>query len=130
MNPNPNPAPTPSRGANPRVLLIVASDPRTSHRPAEGIRMMAGVGAWKKADVTVYLRGPAILALGEWVDELVQDDDFTRYLPILSDSKRPIYVESGSPFLNDLGDSAHRFEPLDDSGLARVMAEQQYVLRF
>lgn len=128
MNPSPNPIP--ARGSNPRVLLIVASDPRTSHRPAEGIRMMAGVGAWKKAEVTVYLRGPAILALGEWVDELVQDDDFTRYLPILADSKRPLFVEKGSPFLDELGESAHRFEPIDDAGLARLVGEHRYVLRF
>jgi len=115
---------------NPKVLLIVSSDPRKTHRTAEGIRMIAGVGAWKKADVTVYLRGPAILALGEWVDELVQEDDFTRYLPILGDSQRPIYVEQDSPFIAELGEATQRFQPLDDDGLARLIASQTYVLRF
>ena len=39
----------------PKLLLLVTSDPRTSARPAEAVRIAAGIGAWKKADVTLYL---------------------------------------------------------------------------
>ena len=114
----------------PSTLFIVESDPRTTHRPAEGVRIAAGVSAWKKAEVTLYLRGPAVLALGEWVDELIEDDNFTRYLPILRDTGRPVYVEQSSPFLAELGEATMPFEAIDDSRLARLAAASSAVLRF
>ena len=46
----------------PRLLLIVTTDPRISPRPAEAVRIAAGVGAWQKIDVTLYLRDAAVLA--------------------------------------------------------------------
>ncbi len=115
---------------NPNALFIVTSDPRVSHRAAEAIRMAAGISAWKKANITVYLRGAAILALGEWVDDLVHDDDYTRYLPILRDPKHPILVEAGSPYLSELGEATMPFEPITDDVLGSVAAQSQYVLRF
>lgn len=114
----------------PATLFIIDSDPRATHRPAEGVRIAAGISAWKKADVMVYLRGPAILALGEWVDDLVEEDNFTRYLPILKDTGHPIFVEKDSPFIGDLGDATMPFEALDDNQLARLAATSNYVLRF
>ena len=42
----------------PKTLVIVETDPRTSARAAEGIRIAAGIGVWKKTDVTLLLRGP------------------------------------------------------------------------
>lgn len=114
----------------PATLFIVDGDPRATHRPAEAVRIAAGISAWKKADVMVYLRGPAILALGEWVDELVEEDNFTRYLPILKDTGHPIFVEKESPFLADLGEATMRYEPLDDGQLAGLVAKSNYVLRF
>src|SRR5437773_11197995 len=87
----------------PSVLFVVNSDPRTSPRPAEAIRIAAGVGAWKQVEVSVCLCEAAVLALGEFVDELVDEDNFTRYWPILGESGRPIYVETGAPLLKDLG---------------------------
>lgn len=114
----------------PSTLFIIDSDPRTSHRPAEAVRIAAGVSAWKKTDVTLYLRGPSVLALGEWVDELVEEDNFTRYLPILRDTGRPVYVEQNSPFLGELCEATLPFEPVDDSQLARLAAQHTCVLRF
>lgn len=115
---------------NPKLLVIVASDPRTSARPAEAVRIAAGVGAWKKADVTLYLRGPAVLAVGEWVDELRDDDNFTRYLPIVRDFGRPVYVERGAEALADAGELSVPIEEIDDARLAELAAQSNYVLRF
>ena len=114
----------------PRVLVLVTSDPRTSARPAEAIRIAAGVGTWKKADITLYLRGPAVLALGEWVDDLVEEDNFTRYLPIVAGSGGPVLVQRGAPGLDDLGDPPVAFEAIDDARLAELAAASESVLRF
>ena len=56
------------------VLLIIATDPRSSHRPAEAIRIAAGVGAWGRVEVTLYLHGPAVLALSDDTDALVDGE--------------------------------------------------------
>lgn len=115
---------------NPGVLLLVTSDPRTSARPAEAIRLAAGVGTWQKADVTLYLRGPAVLALGEWVDELVDEDNFSRYLPLVAELGRPLYVQRGAAELAGLGETIFTFEAIDDSQLAGLVAQARYVFRF
>ncbi len=114
----------------PTALFIITGDPRTSAKPAEGIRIAAGVGTWKKADITVYLRGPAVLALSEFTDELVDDDNFSRYFPIVGEFGRPIYVQKGAGLLNDIGESPLEYEEIDDTQLAKLAGASHYVLRF
>jgi hypothetical protein len=112
------------------LLIVITGDPRSSPRPAEAVRIAAGVGAWKKAEITLYLRGPAVLALSEYPDELVDEDNFVRYLPLLREGGRPVYVEAGNPFLADLGEPPLPFQKIDDHQLAELAARNTYVLRF
>lgn len=112
------------------ALFIVNSDPRTSPRPAEAIRIAAGVGAWKKVEVTLVLCEAAVLALREFPDELVDEDNFSRYLPILREWGRPVYVETGAPLLQDLGETPVRFERIGIPQLAALAAASDCVLRF
>ena len=114
----------------PSALFIVTGDPRQSARPAEAIRIAAGVGTWKKADITVYLHGPAVLALSEYVDEFIDEDNYSRYFPIVAEFGRPIYVQRGAELLGELGDSPLKFEEIDDARLAQLAADSNYVLRF
>ncbi|MEP6662873.1 MAG: hypothetical protein ABJC04_04320 [Verrucomicrobiota bacterium] len=116
--------------ANPSVLFIVTGDPRTSARPAEAVRIAAGVGAWKKADITFYLRGDAVLALSEFADEFVDEDNYTRYLPIIAEFGKPIYVEKDAPQLAELGESIFQREEISDEALAQLAAKNNSVLRF
>jgi hypothetical protein len=114
----------------PSALFIVTGDPRASAKPAEAIRIAAGVGTWKKADIYVYLRGPAVLALSEYVDEFIDEDNFSRYLPIIGEFGRPIYVQRGAELLGELGEAPLDFEEIDDARLAQLAADCNYVLRF
>jgi sulfur relay (sulfurtransferase) DsrF/TusC family protein len=113
-----------------KVLFIVNSDPRTSPRPAEAIRIAAGVGAWKRVEVSMALCESAVLALSEFPDELVDEDNFVRYLPIFRDFGRPIYVETGAPLLEDLGETPVPYERITISQLAAMAAASDCVLRF
>lgn len=124
---SPNPSPASRR---PLVVFVIATDPRETHRPAEAIRVAAGLGAWKKADVRVYLRGPAIRGLGEWVDDLRMEDDFIRYLPIIRDWGHPVWVQAGAAEIGDLGEPSAPFEEIDDVELAKRCAAATSVLRF
>lgn len=115
---------------NPTALFIVTGDPRKSARPAEAIRIAAGVGTWKKVDVSVYLRDEAVLALSEYADEFIDEDNYTRYFPIVGEFGRPIYVQQGSALLEEIGESPMKFEEISDSKLAELAAGSSYVLRF
>ena len=114
----------------PAALFIITSNPRVSPRPAEAIRIAAGVGAWRKVDVTVCLRDDAVLALGEFADELVDGENFMNYLPLLAESGRPVYVQSGSPRLAELGVGPVKFMEISDEQLAALAARSSCVLRF
>ncbi len=113
-----------------RLLIIIATDPRTSPRPAEAVRIAAGVGAWKKVEVLVYLRGAAVLALGEYADDLMDEDNFTRYLPIVGEWRSPLYVQQGTPLLRKLGASPFDYREISDQALADLAASCAYVARF
>ncbi len=113
-----------------KALFIVNSDPRTSARPAEAIRIAAGVGTWKKIDVSIALCEAAVLALSEFPDELVDEDNFVRYLPIIREFGRPVYVETGAPLLEQLGESPVPWERVTISQLAAMAAGSDFVLRF
>jgi hypothetical protein len=114
----------------PSLLFVITEDPRRSARPAEAIRIAAGVGTWQKADVRVYLRGAAVWALSEFTDELVDEDNYTRYLPIVREWGHPVYVQGKAPSLGEIGEATLAYEQIDDSQLAALAARTTCVLRF
>jgi len=114
----------------PRTLVMVETDPRTSPRPAEAIRIAAGIGVWKKTDVTLLLRGPvAGYSLQEYADELVDEDNFTRYLPLVAESSRPIYVEDSFTDLEALKGSPWKYEIISNAKTAALIRENDYLIR-
>ena len=115
---------------NPSVMFVITSDPRNDPRPAEAIRIAAGVGVWKKVNVTVYLSGASALLLSEDVDGLVDQDNFTRYLPIIHEFGRPIFVQRGAPFLNQIGQSPVKYQEISEPELAALSAQKNYLIRF
>lgn len=76
------------------VLVLIRSSPRLNGRPAEAIRMAAGIAVWRKAKVRLLLLGEAAEVLGEFADELVQGDTITRYLPMLVECSGPVLVDA------------------------------------
>ncbi len=114
----------------PKTLVIIETDPRTSARPAEGIRIAAGIGAWKKTDVTLLFRGPvAGYSLQEYADELVDEDNFTRYLPLVEEAPRPIYVEDSFADLDALKGSPWKYEVVPPARTAELIRENDYLIR-
>ena len=115
----------------PKVFFIITGDPRSSHRPAEALRIAAGVGAWQKATVSLYFRGKAVLALSECPDDFLDADHFSRYLPLVAEWGRPIYVQSGLlAWVNGPGATPLPYQEITDAELAHITAQQDYVLRF
>lgn len=113
-----------------RILLIVTSDPRRSGRPAEAIRIAAGLGGWGKVEAGVYLRGPATLALGESAEDLEDGDNFVRYLPLIAGATGEILVQRGAGELATLGLAGIRYREISDDELAALAATCAYTLHF
>jgi hypothetical protein len=114
----------------PKTLVIIETDPRTSPRPAEAIRIAAGIGVWKKTDVTLLLRGPvAGYSLQEYADELVDEDNFTRYLPLVAELPRPIYIEDTFTDLAALEGSPWKYEVIPVARSADLVRENDYLIR-
>jgi sulfur relay (sulfurtransferase) DsrF/TusC family protein len=113
-----------------RVLFIVTNDPRISPRPAEAVRIAAGVGAWEKIEAVLYLRGAAVLALGEHAEELVDGDHFVDFLPLAAEGGRRICAQRSSPLLAEVGEAQTAFETLDDDQLAQLASDSDCVVRF
>jgi hypothetical protein len=113
-----------------KVLFIIATDPRVSPRPAEAIRIAAGVGAWQRVEVTVVLCAAAALSLGEFTDELMDEEHFNHYLPLVAKSDGPIYVQQGEAFLKELGVPLLKYQEIDAGRLSELAAQSDCVLRF
>jgi hypothetical protein len=112
------------------TLFVVTGDPRRSPRPAEAIRIAAGVSAWKKVAVSMYLRGPAVWVLSEFVDEMVDADSYVNYLPVLAETGRPVLVEAGVPDLAALGQPTMEFCAISEKEFAALAGASRYVVRF
>jgi sulfur relay (sulfurtransferase) DsrF/TusC family protein len=115
-----------------RALFIIAEDPRTSGRPAEALRIAAGVSAWQKVEVTLYFRGPAVLLLGKDVEDmgLVDAENYTRHFSMLVEARVPIYAEQGATGLARPGQAAVPFAEISDAQLAEMAAARNSILRF
>jgi len=107
------------------LLLTTDRDPRKDRRVAELVRMAAGVGAWKKLRVDIFFRGPAVLALDEFPEELTDGNLIQEYLPAVKNHGGEIYVEKGNPHLKEI-QSPFQFGELNQSDSMRVLARAKY----
>lgn len=114
---------------NPGVLFIVSSDPRESPRPAEAVRMAAGIGAWRKVAVTLCLCDHAVLALGEDAEDLRDGDHFRRYLPLVGAAGGVVCAQRGAHPLERLGPATVPFREIDGAELAELGARSHSVIR-
>ena len=113
-----------------KILFVIASDPRSSARVAEAVRIAAGVSVWGRLQVAVFLHGPAVLALGEAVETLVEGEKLLEWWRLLAERQCPVYVERGSAQLPGLGSAALPFQELDETQLGVLSAQSRYLLRF
>jgi len=89
------------------VVVLIACDPRTSHRAFEAMRIGVGIVAGENA-VTFVLTGPAAHLLDADTDELVEGDDVAKFRASLRGLGVPFHVEASSiPHEADWNDDDH-----------------------
>ena len=112
-----------------RILIVVTSDPRRSPKPAEAVRIAAGISAGGGIAVAICFCGDSELALREAGGDWIDGDNFSRYLPLL--------LETGGELLA-LADSGHgesatspvHFESINTEQLACRVAGSGSIFRF
>ena len=111
------------------VLIVVNGDPRSSARPAEAVRIAAGLSTNERLAVTLCLCGAAALAAGEYSVELMDGDHFIRYLPVLAEAGQPVLVQADS---SDFGtdSSSVPVHLISKSELDEITASSERVLRY
>lgn len=111
------------------VLIKIASDPRKSPRPAEAVRIGAGVGAWNKVKVHLFLEGLAVHCVDEFADELTNGELFTQYLPAILNHGGRILVDESNPTLNSIKTTI-TFEKLPLAEITQVADRVDHVMQF
>jgi hypothetical protein len=75
------------------VLVLIAADPRATHRANEGMRIGLGIVAGEN-EVTFVLRGAGVHLLDEDTDDLVDGDDIAKFRANLKRLDIPFHVEA------------------------------------
>lgn len=116
-----------------RLLVLIDSDPRTSPRPAEAVRVAAGVGAWRDIHVQLCLIGPACALAGDDLGAFCDGEELDHYLRmILGRGECPwvITEDAGRTEGKDAGTEGRMWRRLTMAELAGEIARMNWVLRF
>ena len=76
----------------PPVVVLIAADPRASHRANEAMRIGLGIISGEN-EVTFVLTGPAAHLLDADTDDLVDGDDIAKFRASLKSLAVPFHVE-------------------------------------
>ena len=115
---------------NRSALFIVSTDPRQSHRPAEAVRIAAGILPWKKIRVRLYFHVPLVHALLHQPDIMLGLDSMQRFYPILDQEPMTVF---GPDHLNsrfELGGNHYHLNPVSPTGLHELQTECTWLLHF
>lgn len=112
------------------VVVLIAEDPRASHRANEAMRIGLGIVAGEN-DVTFVLLGPGVHLLDEDTDELVDGDDIARFRANLKALGVPFHVEAdGVPADSTWNTDGHPVVPVTREEIAAVVGRARRVLVF
>lgn len=127
MSATPRPA-----GDRPRPswLIVIESDPRTSRRPAEAVRIAAGVAVWKSVDVRIYLLGPAVQILAKSRAALLDEDILAQSLPLLAAESDSILIDAASGQSVELNATEFPYRAVTIKEAAEIAAQSSTVSRF
>jgi hypothetical protein len=112
------------------VLVLIAADPRSSHRAFEAMRIGVGVVAGEN-EVTFVLRGPAVHLLDAETDDLVDGDDIAKFRDNLKRLGVPFHVEEDAiPSDPDWNESGHPIVPVSRARIGELLRQGRRFLIF
>ena len=95
-----------------KILLLIRSDPRESHRPCEGIRIALGLASGGH-EVEVILSHTSLPLLSDKADDTVVDGDLAiKYLSSLQEFMPILFLEEINLLQLDSGETPFKVVPL------------------
>ena len=112
------------------VVVLISTDPRTSHRAFEAMRIGIGIVAGENA-VTFVLAGPAAHLLDADTDELVDGDDVAKFRASLRGLGIPIHVDTAAvPADAEWNADGHEIVPVSPERIAAMLRAARRTLIF
>ena len=104
------------------VAVLIAEDPRSSHRANEAMRIALGVAAGEN-DVTIILTGPAVHLLDADTDDLVDGDHIARHREALRTMGIPFHIEKSAIPADtaDWNEEGHTVIPVSPDEIAELL---------
>src|SRR4030065_2123066 len=104
-----------------KIIFLIRSNPCENHRPAEAIRIAAGLGTGNNS-IKIILSGESVRVLSPDEEDLEDMDIIEKFLPIIKDWEIPLYVERGALAGIDLKKSPYAFRTFDNEEVAEILA--------
>jgi sulfur relay (sulfurtransferase) DsrF/TusC family protein len=106
------------------IIVLIRSNPETSHRAVEGIRIALGLASGEHA-VDVILTDRARLLLTPDTDALVDGEMAEKFLSTLQEFVPTLYIDQESAEEIDLSESDYKAVPLSRKEIAEKIAAAQ-----
>ena len=113
----------------PKIVFLIRSNPCESHRPAEAIRIAAGLGVGKNP-IKILLSSEAPRVLSSEEEDLIDIEIIEKFLPFIEEMGIPFYVEKDSPGEAALKSSPYGFRTIGPEESSELLAGGHYVLVF
>jgi hypothetical protein len=111
------------------VVVLISTDPRTSHRAFEAMRIGVGIVAGENR-VTFVLAGAAAHLLDADTDELVDGDDVAKFRATLRSLGIPFHVEAAAIPSTDWNEEGHAIIPATAEEIAALVRGARRALVF
>jgi hypothetical protein len=112
------------------VLVLIAADPRRSHRANEAMRIGLGIVSGEN-EVVFVLSGPGAHLLDDDTDELIDGDDIAKFRANLKALGVPFHVEEASrPADLDWNAAGHPVIAVSPAGIVDLMRASRRTLIF
>jgi hypothetical protein len=116
--------------AEPPVVVVIAADPRTSHRANEAMRIGLGIISGEN-EVTFVLRGSGAHLLDADTEDLVDGDDIAKFRATLRSLGVPFHVAAETvPGDPDWNADGHPVVPVTRERIAELIRAGRRVLVF
>lgn len=112
-----------------KLIMLIRSNPDISARPAEAIRIAAGLGIGKNP-LKIILSGESPRVLSPDEDDLKDIDIIEKFLPMIEEWKIPVYVDKMSLNNINLNKCPYKYHRVDNEEISEIIAGGHYVFIF
>lgn len=112
-----------------KLVMLIRSNPEISARPAEAIRIAAGLGIGKNP-LKIILCGESIRILSPVEDDLKDIDIIEKFLPMIEEWKIPVYVDKMSLNNINLNKCPYKYHRVDNEEISEIIAGGHYIMVF